>query len=51
MITFFNNTHHVHQRRQEMFRGQMVPCFEVPARVDQVLERVLLRGLGPLLRS
>ena len=31
-----------------MFRGQMVPCFEVPARVDQVLERVLLRGLGPV---
>ena len=48
MITFFNNVHHVHQGRQEMFRGQMVPCFEVPTRVDRVLERVLRRGLGPV---
>ena len=48
MITFLNNVHHVHQGRQEMFRGQMVPCFEVPARVDRVLEHVLRRGLGPV---
>jgi hypothetical protein len=38
MITFFNSLHALHQGKLEMFRGELVPCFEVPARADPVLE-------------
>lgn len=31
-----------------MFRGRMVPCFEVPARVDHVLARLGQRKLDPV---
>ncbi len=48
MITFHNRLHALHQGRQEMFRGQMVPCFEVPARVDHVLAQIEQRKLGPV---
>ena len=48
MITFFNHKHVLHQGRQEMFRGQMVPCFELPARVDHVLSELTRRKLGPV---
>lgn len=49
MITFFNHKHVLHQGRQEMFRGQMVPCFELAARADHVLSEVTGRGLGSVL--
>ena len=49
MITFFNPQHALHQGRLEMFRGQLVPCFEVPARVDHVLAELQRRQLGPIL--
>ena len=48
MITFHNHLHAMHQGRMEMFRGQLVPCFEVPGRVDDVLARVRARNLGPV---
>ena len=48
MITFHNQLHALHQGRQEMFRGRMVPCFEVPARVDHVLAQLEQRKLGPV---
>ena len=32
----------------EMFRGQLVPSFEVPARADDVLAEVRARQLGPV---
>ena len=48
MITFFNHKHVLHQGRQEMFRGQMVPCFELAARADQVLSELTGRKLGPV---
>ncbi|ATU65004.1 histone deacetylase family protein [Piscinibacter gummiphilus] len=31
-----------------MFRGELVPCFEVPARAEGVLHELRLRGLGPI---
>jgi len=46
MITFYNHAHVLHQGRTEMFRGQMVPCFEVAARVDHVLSELVGRKLG-----
>lgn len=48
MITFYNRLHTLHQGKMEMFRGQMVPCFEVPARLDHVLAQLEQRQLGPV---
>ncbi|MFM6985151.1 MAG: histone deacetylase family protein [Hydrogenophaga sp.] len=49
MKTFHNPCHALHQGRQEMFRGRMVPCHEVPARLDHVLAELQRRPLGDLL--
>ena len=46
MITFYNAQHALHQGKFEMFRGQLVPCYEVPARADYVLQELLKRKLG-----
>lgn len=46
MITFYNPHHALHQGKLEMFRGALVPCFEVPARVDYVLQELRRRQLG-----
>jgi len=46
MITFFNHLHALHQGKVEMFRGALVPCFEVPARADHVLAELQRRKLG-----
>jgi acetoin utilization deacetylase AcuC-like enzyme len=46
--TFFNADHALHCGQREMFRGELVPCFEVPARVDFVLEELRRRGAGPV---
>ena len=51
MITFHNPLHTLHQGKLEMFRGQLVPCFEVPARVEHVLAEIERRGLGPVRSS
>jgi len=49
MKTFHNPHHALHQGREEMFRGRMVPCHEVPARLDFVLDELRRRPLGELL--
>ena len=41
MITFYNHLHTLHQGKLEMFRGQLVPCFEVPERVEHVLAEMM----------
>jgi acetoin utilization deacetylase AcuC-like enzyme len=46
VITFYNTLHAQHQGKVEMFRGALVPCFEVPARADHVLAELQRRGLG-----
>lgn len=48
MITFHNPHHAQHQGKLEMFRGALVPCFEVPARVDYVLYELQRRQLGDI---
>ncbi|MDH6591460.1 acetoin utilization deacetylase AcuC-like enzyme [Variovorax sp. TBS-050B] len=48
MLTIYNDRHALHQGQVEMFRGELVPCFEVPARVDHVKAEIERRGLGPL---
>ena len=34
-----------------MFRGELVPCFEVPARADFVLQELVRRRVGSVLPS
>lgn len=48
MITFYNHLHAQHQGKVEMYRGALVPCFEVPARVDHVLAELRARALGEI---
>ncbi len=48
MITYYNPLHARHHGKVEMFRGALVPCFEVPARVDHVLAELQSRQMGIL---
>jgi acetoin utilization deacetylase AcuC-like enzyme len=48
MLTIYNDKHALHQGRFEMFRGELVPCVEVPARADFVLEELKARRLGEI---
>jgi acetoin utilization deacetylase AcuC-like enzyme len=48
MITYLNPVHALHQGKLEMFRGELVPCFEVPDRVDHVVKELQHRQLGPI---
>ena len=48
MRTILNDRHTLHQGRFEMFRGELVPCFEKPDRADHVLAELQRRALGPV---
>ncbi|MDM0108247.1 histone deacetylase family protein [Variovorax sp. J22R24] len=48
MLTIYNARHSVHHGKVEMFRGELVPCFEVPARADYVLRELQERNLGSI---
>src|SRR6478609_4548849 len=48
MRIFYNDRHPLHHGRHEMFRGELVPCFEVPARADYVLQELRERKFGTL---
>jgi len=48
MQIFVNRAHAGHAGQQEMFRGRMVDCHEVPARLQQVLDELARRPLGQL---
>ena len=49
LAIFTNPRHAGHAGRYEMFRGRLVPCVEVPARVEQVLAELARRPLVPLI--
>jgi acetoin utilization deacetylase AcuC-like enzyme len=44
MHVIHNEQHALHQGRMEMFRGELVPCFERPDRVDIVVAELKRRG-------
>ena len=44
MITFHNPLHQGHAPAHEFFRGERVPCFEKPERVDYVEDALRARG-------
>lgn len=48
MHTVYNDQHALHHGKVEMFRGELVPCFEVPARADYVLRELRERELGAI---
>jgi acetoin utilization deacetylase AcuC-like enzyme len=46
LLTFYNELHGQHRGRFEIFRGEMVPCFETPERADAVVAELSRRNLG-----
>jgi acetoin utilization deacetylase AcuC-like enzyme len=48
MLIFVNQSHALHAGRREMFRGRFTPCYEVPARMEQVLAELARRPMGEL---
>ena len=44
MITFYCDLHEGHAPASEFYRGELVPCFEKPARVHYVLDELKARG-------
>ncbi len=48
MQTFYNSRHAEHHGKVEMFRGELVPCFEIPARADYVLQELQARQPGAI---
>jgi acetoin utilization deacetylase AcuC-like enzyme len=48
VLTFYNEHHAQHRGRFEIFRGEMVPCFEKPERADMVVAELARRGLGQI---
>ena len=48
MLIFHNPDHALHQPRQEMFRGRLVPCHESPARLHYVMAELQRRPVGTL---
>lgn len=46
MLTFYNELHGQHRGKFEIFRGEMVPCFETPERADVVVAELGRRNLG-----
>lgn len=48
MLTFYNEQHALHAGRYEIYRGEMLPCFEKPQRADFVLAELERRNLGEI---
>jgi acetoin utilization deacetylase AcuC-like enzyme len=50
MKVIYSERHRLHRGEMEMYRGQLVPCFEKPERADYVYEAVKARNIGPILQ-
>ncbi|MGI9199644.1 MAG: histone deacetylase family protein [Woeseiaceae bacterium] len=46
MLTVYSNDHQLHRGKYEFGDGQLLPCFETPARADLVLKSVREANLG-----
>ncbi|TGG94071.1 histone deacetylase family protein [Natronospirillum operosum] len=49
MKTVYSEDHRLHHASAELNDGEMMPCFEKPARADQVLAEVERAELGPII--
>lgn len=48
MLTFYNEQHAQHAGKVEIYRGEILPCFEKPQRADFVLAELERRNLGQI---
>jgi acetoin utilization deacetylase AcuC-like enzyme len=48
MLIYRNPLHQLHSGRHEMYRGRLVPCNEVPGRLDQVAAELQRRAIATL---
>lgn len=48
MLTYYNHLHSEHEGKVAMHHGALVPCFDVPARVDRVLAELKKRKVGAI---
>jgi acetoin utilization deacetylase AcuC-like enzyme len=46
MITIYSNQHHLHRPEVELHGGDLIPHYEVPERVQAILDRIEREGLG-----
>jgi acetoin utilization deacetylase AcuC-like enzyme len=46
MDIIYSPDHRVHRGEFEFFRGELVPCFEMPERADHVHEALVRHGIG-----
>jgi len=49
MQIIYSDRHRVHRGEFEVYRGELVPCFEKPERADFVLEAVTERRIGSVI--
>jgi acetoin utilization deacetylase AcuC-like enzyme len=50
MKVIYSDRHRLHRGDKEMYRGELVPCFETPERADYVVDALKARNIGPILR-
>lgn len=50
MKIVYSDRHRLHRGDKEMYRGELVPCFEKPQRADYVHAAVKARNIGPVLQ-
>ncbi len=48
MLTIYSDEHHLHYGQSELNDGELMPCFECPARADNVLAAVRELGIGDI---
>jgi acetoin utilization deacetylase AcuC-like enzyme len=48
VLIFANSSHALHAGKREMFRGRFSPCYEKPARMEQVLAELARRPMGEM---
>src|SRR4051812_41464091 len=48
MHVIYSPNHHVHRGEFEIYRGELVPCFEKPERADYVFQAVREANIGEI---
>lgn len=48
MLTVHSNSHRLHDAAVELHRGQLLPCFETPRRIEIILEHLSQVALGDI---
>ena len=51
MLTVYSDDHQLHNGKYELSGGELLPCFECPARADMVLAAVRQAALGNIIEA